>query len=543
VWSANSAAAEPKVELGKETTFITSPLAEDGLPNYALTILNQQQVGVTAENNGAIEFWEALGPGDLSDAEFALICDEIGVEQSANRVFLIDPLGDENLARVAKWIANQRQAGRIKNDAKADLDKAEQLIMLLLERPWSPQDLPLLAEWVNENQKPLDLLVKAAAKPRFYSPWPDILLRPDAPVFDARLSHASSARTAVRALALRANLRSANREFAGAADDCLACWRLGSLIAQGLTAIEQLAAASLHTHAMNCTLVLLQSKELPLHVADQIIHQLDSLPIRLEFEKVYEFAERLAFLDFSLRHITGRFGGVSDTTRKHLHAVANIDATIDPNIPLKIANYWYDRIAEAAAIDDPMERRHTLAKLSDEYDNLAETVIKDLKRAKERGGYSAMTVQEVSDLAGRSDIAIALTAFYSTSNARDRDEMNWTLSRVAAALAIYRCRHGKYPDSIVDLIPDIMKEESGDIYSNELLAYERRGDGYCLYSNYWDGIDNQGTDLSKPIVNGEWTSPSGWKEPKAIDGDLVIRLPLPSLELPFKPKPVEPSPE
>jgi hypothetical protein len=534
VWFAPTAKAELTVELGKETTYVTAPLADDGLPNYALAILEQQQVGVTVENNGAIEFWEALGPGDLSDEEYALICGELGIEQSADPIFLTDPLGDENLARVAEWIAKHKKSRESESEIRADFDEAEQIITLLMERPWSTDDLPPLAEWLNKNQKPLDLLVKAAAKPRFYSPSPDTLLRPNVAVFDTRLSHAGFARTAVRALALRANYRTANREYAGAWDDCLACWQLGSQIAQGLTAVEQLVGIAIHTHAMNCTLVLLQSKELPLHIADKVFRQLDSLPIQLKFEKVYEFAERLAFLDFSLRHITGRFGGVSETTRKVLHRVENIDAPIDPNIPLRIANGWFDRIAEAAAIDDPAERRSTLASLDEHREALFPWFREEIRRVMKQGGLQATPLQQVSVLAGKADVVLAMTHFYSANDMRDRDQMNWMLTHTAAALSVYHCLHDEYPEALCDLVPDVLKEEWFDVYSQDSLGYSRRSDGYLLYSKYWNGVDNQGTDLSQPIVNGEWAPPSEWRKPKPGNADLVIRLPLPLLELPFQ---------
>lgn len=536
-WPAAIAVAEPTVELSKETTYITAPLASDGLPNYALAILEQQKVGVTAENNGAIEFWEAIGPGDLSKKEYAIICDELGLKHAVNRTFLTDPLGDENLARVAEWIARQNSKNKPGSPANPDPDAAKRLINLLLERPWSDDDLPPLADWLHENKEPLDLLVKATAKPRFYSPSPDTLLNPSVAFFDIRLSHASLARTASRALTLRANHRTANREFAAAWEDCLACWRLGSQIAQGLTSIEQLVGFAIHAHAMNCTLVLLNAENLPLQIADNACWQLGSLPNQLKLEKVYEFAERLAFLDFSLRHTTRRFGGVSETTRKALHKVADIDATIDPNIPLRIANDWFDRISGAAAIDDAAERRSALASLNDDLEALLPWFHEEIKRIKKQGGLQAVPLQQVSVLAGKADVALAITRFYSFNDMRDRNQTTWTLARTAAALSVYHCQHDEYPEAISDLVPDVMKEEWLDLYSQDSLTYSRRGDGYILYSKYWNGADNHGTDLSRPIVNGEWIPLSDWQAPKAMDGDIVIRLPLPPLELPFNPTP------
>jgi hypothetical protein len=60
--SAIHAAPVSEVKLGKDTTYIMEPLAEDGLPNYALALLNFQKKGVSPQNNGAVLLWQAIGP-------------------------------------------------------------------------------------------------------------------------------------------------------------------------------------------------------------------------------------------------------------------------------------------------------------------------------------------------------------------------------------------------------------------------------------------------------------------------------------------------
>lgn len=52
------------IRLAKQTTHLVSPLAEDGLPNYSLAILEHERAGVTPENNAAPLFWQAMGPGE-----------------------------------------------------------------------------------------------------------------------------------------------------------------------------------------------------------------------------------------------------------------------------------------------------------------------------------------------------------------------------------------------------------------------------------------------------------------------------------------------
>ena len=51
----------------------------------------------------------------------------------------------------------------------------EAVIDAALEHPWTSQQMPPLAEWVEANQEPLDLIVEASRRPRYYSPSPTLL--------------------------------------------------------------------------------------------------------------------------------------------------------------------------------------------------------------------------------------------------------------------------------------------------------------------------------------------------------------------------------
>ncbi len=54
--------------------------------------------------------------------------------------------------------------------------------------------------------------------------------------------------------------------------------------------------------------------------------------------------------------------------------------------------------------------------------------------------------------------------------------------RVAAALELYRLRHGGYPDSLSSLVPDILPEVPLDVMENKPVWYQRTDDGYKLRS-------------------------------------------------------------
>ena len=62
-----SAKARVLVTISKETTYITEPLRKDGYPDYVAVLNRRCSEGVTPENNSAVLFWKAMGPGSIDD--------------------------------------------------------------------------------------------------------------------------------------------------------------------------------------------------------------------------------------------------------------------------------------------------------------------------------------------------------------------------------------------------------------------------------------------------------------------------------------------
>ena len=57
--------AKVAVSVSKETTYITEPLRKDGSVNYIAALNERSRQGVTLENNSAVLFWQAVGPGEI----------------------------------------------------------------------------------------------------------------------------------------------------------------------------------------------------------------------------------------------------------------------------------------------------------------------------------------------------------------------------------------------------------------------------------------------------------------------------------------------
>jgi len=82
------------------------------------------------------------------------------------------------------------------------------------------------------------------------------------------------------------------------------------------------------------------------------------------------------------------------------------------------------------------------------------------------------------------------------------------LARLACRLEEYRLAHAQYPEQLDDL-PDLPAHLNQEVLSEHPLRYQRKGDGYLLYSVGWNQKDNGGVGA---IDDGEgdwpWPRPS-----------------------------------
>ena len=405
-----------KVQLGKSTTFITEPLADDGLPNYILAITNKQWEGVTPENNGAVPFCRAMGPLEgMLLADFAILCDAIGLEDvnleaclqmPDEDVAFIESLGAElsknksskHWKEIGSYGAYGGQYGGgeyggggyggdeygggeyggdelEENDTPTneESDPAErefqtelavgEFLELTRAFPWKRSDSPVLAQWVDDNRQPLDWLVEAAERPEFFCPSITALKEPELEMIALLLNYAPSSRSAGRALATRAQLRIGEGQLDDAWRDTHALFQLGQHVAGGTYLVEQVVALAIHGTALPAHAALLNHPKLEADLARKILADLSALPSRVGMADALNYGERLMFIDISLRFATKRQGGSEGVGE--LEGISSAIA-LDANVVLEMGNYWYDRLARAARIEDRVERLTALDKIDSE---------------------------------------------------------------------------------------------------------------------------------------------------------------------------------
>ena len=80
------------------------------------------------------------------------------------------------------------------------------------------------------------------------------------------------------------------------------------------------------------------------------------------------------------------------------------------------------------------------------------------------------------------------------------------LARLACRLEEYRIAHGQYPEKL-DELPDLPAHLNQEVLSEQPLRYQRKDEGYLLYSLGWNQKDDGGVRATDDKV-GDWVWPS-----------------------------------
>ena len=212
--------AKPRVlvTISKETTYITEPLRPDGYPDYFAAMNQRMSKGVTPENNAAVLFWQAMGPGQIDAKDRDTYFQMLGIAPL--------PPGGAYFVNIDKYHDRQKDT-EASADAKAEEEfwQTFDQLQLAMKRPWSNQEFPVIAKWLAANEKPLALLTEASKRPRRYDP-----LLPDNSdlLFGTPLSAVCQYRDVIRALTARAMLRASEGQIDQSWDDLLTCHRLAN---------------------------------------------------------------------------------------------------------------------------------------------------------------------------------------------------------------------------------------------------------------------------------------------------------------------------
>jgi hypothetical protein len=540
----------PPIAVSPQTTRISEPLGPDGLPDYEKYLINLSRDGVTPENNAMALLWPALFPADVDPEHFAAITMELGLEEIPIADNALQRLHSENnrgrvaaLLRERAGLAPDGQAmlsGSPQEPISIDANSppVEEVLNQSMKRPWSSELLPPLAEWARKNKTPLDRIVEASKRPRFYAPSPNMIDNKRNLLIEMLLPLSQSMRETGRALSARAMWHIAEGRPEEAWQDVLAIHRLSHLFTQGNTLVEQLIALGTSSSACEATVTLLDSGKLTAEQARTVQRDLAALPDFSAMARSLDMTERAAALDAFIRVGTGGGGrmftaisGVQDDDFGN--EVFNV-VSVDWNLVLRETNRWYDRLVAAAKLPDYADRMAALQRIEADMQLLVAE-----SRMPSNWAAGVVSRQQRSRLVSSIMLGIFLPAINAAVASEDRGNAALELTRLAAALAVYRAEHGAYPDKLDELVPSVLERLPVDLYNARPFVYQREGDGYLLHSVGGNGTDDMGSNERLRILKGSPVDELVDTEAQSLDStipngadDMSIRVPRPAFKLP-----------
>lgn len=500
--------SKPKITVSRETTYVVEPLRPDGYVDYIAALNARYSRGVTPENNAAVLLWQAYGPDDLPEKIREPFFKMLGTPMpplegeywvDSSRVIWSGAPDDENARHEFLW---------------KEMDKA-------MARPWKRQDLPVIAAWLDRNEKPLEKIAAAVQRPRYYAPvvaegqWPLL--------YAAAVPNIGRPRDVVRALVCRALLRAGEGRTEEAWQDLLTGHRLARLAGQSPTLVDGLIGNAFHGMVGQGTLQLAHYGKLSRRQVETMVADLQRLPASLPMAERFDIAERFMYQD-GIAHVAeggtdlvsflSDISSTSDDRVEHSFIHIAADVLVDWDVPSRMGNRWYDRLASIARLP-PGTIRAMQTKMFD--DDLKELAAK----AKDPCSLAWFLVQSprysTGEKVGQFSVALLMTALSACLRADDRASMNAQLLPVALWLTVYRNENGQYPESLAQAVPKYLPAVPKDPFADGPIRYQRRGEGFILYSVGQNGEDDQGRDPGESTEDGT----DRWPD------DLAVKVPAP----------------
>jgi hypothetical protein len=570
--------------ISRETTFITGPLRKDGSVDYAAAINERYSQGVTPENNAVVVLLHAVGPNVIAKPVRERFFQLLGVAPSPDKGPYFEEFDEyyvrkqnpaqrprsrtERIEGYMRGIAEamKESIGDIKDkpaagkrEIHADQAALDQWCRIFAE-PWRKEDYPIAASWLQSNRKPLDLIVAATRRPRFYAPLPR--LRPSREEITADpfgwiqavWPMTSMSREWARALRARAMFHIAEGKAAEAWEDLFACHRLARLVDQGsLDIFDQGFARGIEAETIEGDVALVALAEQGKLTAEQgrrFAADFRSLPPLGKPAAKMNWGERLVHLEAvyaaacrglaepamqpanPLERLSALLHGdqAEPVTPKPVTLGQRVSAFLqrcvgaaivrvffDGNDLTRQYNRWFNRMVSALSKPTRPERDAAVAELE-----------RDIVEAR-RNAFEPRAVLRSSVLSGsllggvRRQLNLQVTAatmlwpsFLTIDE--DRAAGQQILVPVVFALAAYRADHGAYPADLAALVPKYLPAVPKDPFSGGPIRYKPEKPGYIVYCIGANGRDDGG--------RGEWglvhehyaRDKDGWD-------DVAIRVP------------------
>lgn len=496
------------LEIGPETTVLEGPLRDNGTVDYAAALNAKLGEGVTPEDNAFVVIAELMPLARWRVAE-----DVLAGEVLRQRVFehLNVPVPDADSPTYAsmelyaermreqddRWSeeveleppARQERLRGLGPQFETTRDRWRVEREQAWEGPWTAEQLPLVAEWMEAQRASLNRITEAMQRKTFWAPY---VLGEDDTLVMALLPHATYSRQVTDGLRIRIHRRLEEDDIDGAVDDLLAMKQLSRHMSRQATSVEQLVAIGIAAMAIDATTSLASRDDFTAQQARSLLAELRRMEMRFPLARAIDTAERFLILDFLQQPDLFEQHGVA--RRPPERARERIAQVFDRNQAMRRINQIIDEVVEATRAETHSEQHERFAAIE-------ERLNRRLDGPADWG--ALMELMQHADEAARRELAthavvdmLLWPVFPGHERGMlsvDRLQVHERLEQTAVALAGYRAEHGSYPESLDKLVPDWLDAVPRDVFADdrEPIRYLLEEDRVVIYSI---GEDDEGDE-------------------------------------------------
>ena len=463
----------PQLQISPSTTWITEPLAADGLPDYFQAVMDLEPRGIPPETNAAAAVWEVI-PSKRS-ADSAIDHSQAHLSAADQRPELerlvVPPPPPEGM----------------------DAAEAERILEACSRGVWRVADHPWLANWLDENRSALDTLAAGARREGWCPPRclpadrpPTDRFGPTHPLLmSLTLPVEGALRSFSNVLLARSMLRLGEGDIPGAWHDIDTLLRYGDKIADTPgPLICRMVAMALFSRASRATQRLIAEG----HPDDALLAEIQgSLRSAIDWAPLaagIDAFERLSFLDA----ITAMFADPTKPVSWFSLGPLRILA-VDPNVPLTDSNRYLAAMVDAANQPTRDARRRAAQEIEDE--------LKARRNApRGRRQWFQPWHEVVSEGVSRKTLGLLLPGLKYSLEDDERAHAALVLADCAAALERHRLATGHAPASLADLVPTFLPAIPVDPLTDAPLGYRIENGRWTL----WSGTDPEEDAVDELVI-------------------------------------------
>jgi hypothetical protein len=487
---------KPVFTMSRETTYITEPLDDDGLPDYETALNRKIQGKILPSENVLVRLWDVLVPMPENHPPMHKLYWQ----------WLGRTVPPEN----GSYFLSFRDFAKSKGLPEDDTEEADRRARLM-ETPWKAADHKTDAEWLKEMDRPLAIVTEAVTRKAYFNP---IVSRTKdgkpATLLGALMPHLQQYRNLGDALCKRAMLRTSEGKYDEAWKDLITVHRLGRHVSHGSCLIELLVGLALEQMACRAEIALIEAMKPSANQVEAMFASFEELPPMNNVSDVVNVGERCIILDTTThirRHGIDFLEGLSATTEieKKEPKINRILDTMNWDVTLKAINTWHDQMVRTLRIENRTARNISQKNWEILQKEMKTELIKLLPQW-DRDLQNGNVSDSSSEVLAKIVLVLMTPAAQKVQNATERTEQTFQNTRLSLALAAHHADHKKYPAKLDDLVPKYLKKVPGDIFSGKSLVYSLTETGYLLYSVgqneqddggklIWDNPNNRGDDI------------------------------------------------